>query len=152
MSGPVAHGRQAVGGAVNVHQDAVQREGVGAGEKVVTVGQDLMQHGVLLLRSGGGVSVDDLVIPLAYCILQADGVNAHRAAPANTAALGDPSKRLFQRFLSGGGVAGVHIPLLQRLDELLGTELVAFRDHIFHNNLLVAVKWRVYTNGIYEVE
>ena len=110
-------GGDTVAATVDVDDDAVLGDGVGAGEEIVHVHRVEVALAFLLVGDGL-ITVDDLVVAALDELLgQAHFADGLRATPGDAAALGYERGNEFDGLGCGSTVVGVEVAALQVLDD-----------------------------------
>ncbi len=117
LLGTPGDGSDAVAVAVDVDDDAVLGDGVGAGE--IDVGREGTQiHRLFLFGRLDKVAVQHFEGAALFQVVgDADVTDGHGAAPGDTAAIGDEVGHLVNRLLGGGTIVGGDVTVLQMTDE-----------------------------------
>ena len=91
-----------------------------------------MEQLVPLLRSPGGVPVDEGLAAPRQRLLDAQLIHGHHAAPGHGVLLGDQLQHLGHGFLDSGTVIALHVPLLQGLYQLRAGLVIHHFLRAFH--------------------
>ena len=128
LAGALCQSRDAVRIAVDVDQNAVLCDRVGAHQEYVCI--VCKKHGRALILHL--ISVDEVVIALFQCFDKADLMDAHTAAHSHRAPFGNQTERLLHRFLLGLGVITRHVAGCKALDHLFGEKIISLGDIFVH--------------------
>ena len=128
----MGNGGDTVGVAVDVHEHAVVRNGVAAGQEHVRV----KGRTGCVVSVGEFAAVDEVIAARLERVHEPDLQRAHAAAHRDGAALRDQGEGDLKRLFSVGGVIAGHVARLQTPDDRLRQKRVSFYHIFIHNSSL----------------
>ena len=122
---PEADGRNAIACPINIYQNAILGNGIGAGQ-IVIAQESLTHHFTHFGRICRGISVNDVIIAFLYRLCQPHIANGHGATPCDTAAFRNEGQHLFDGFCRCGTVVCFKMAAFQLFQQGCAQKLFSF--------------------------